>query len=86
MSSLLVILGLTTAGIAALDAARTATAEWRVEGELDVRLGLDTHHEGWHVDDLAAHTAKENISVGDSDDDDSESDDESSENDDDDAY
>jgi len=42
--------------VATLDTARTATAEWRVEGELNVRLGLHAHHERWHVHDLATDT------------------------------
>jgi hypothetical protein len=44
-------------GVAALDAARAATTEGGGEGELDVGLGLNAHHEGRHVDNLAAHTA-----------------------------
>merc|ERR1711934_423544 len=54
--SLLVVLGIAAASVPALDTARATTAEWRVECELNVGLRLDTHHEGWHVDDLAAHT------------------------------
>merc|ERR1711906_64794 len=57
--SLLVVLSVIATAVGSvptLDAARAATAEWRAESELNVWLGLDTHHEGWHVDDLAAHT------------------------------
>jgi len=57
---LLVILGLivTTPGssVLALDTTSTATAEWGVEGELNVWLRLDSHHEGWHGHNLAADT------------------------------
>jgi len=57
---LLVLVVTTTAAggkVAALDTAWTATTEWGGHSELNVRLGLDTHHEGWDVDNLAANTA-----------------------------
>jgi len=56
---LLVLVVTTTAAggkVAALDTAWTATTEWGGHSELNVRLGLDTHHEGWDVDNLAANT------------------------------
>ena len=56
---LVVVTALALGGdVAALDAARTATTERGGEGKLDVRLRLNTHHEGGDVDDLATNTAK----------------------------
>lgn len=42
------------AAVLAGQAAWAATAEGRVEGEVDVLLRVDTHHERGHVDDLLA--------------------------------
>merc|ERR1711998_726439 len=52
----LAIVATTVGGVAALDTARAATTEGGVQGELDVGLRLDTHHERGNVHNLAAHT------------------------------
>ncbi len=44
-------------GAAALVAAGAATPEGRVEGEVDVLLAVDAHHEGGDVDNLLANPA-----------------------------
>lgn len=43
-------------GVLALHAAGAATAVWRAQGEVDVLLAVQPHHEGWDVHNLLAHT------------------------------
>lgn len=43
-------------GVLALHAAGAATAVWRAQGEVDVLLAVQSHHEGWDVHNLLAHT------------------------------
>ena len=45
-------LGLSGGSLLAADATWAATSEWRVKGEVDVLLGVETDNEGWDVDDL----------------------------------
>jgi len=41
-----------------LDATGTAAAEGRLQGEVDVLLGVQAHHERRDVDHLLAHTVE----------------------------
>lgn len=43
-------------GLLAANTARTATAEGRGQGEVNVLLGVEADHVGGHVDDLLADT------------------------------
>lgn len=45
-------LGLSSGSLLAANATWAATSEWRVKGEVDVLLGVETDNEGWNVDDL----------------------------------
>ena len=51
----------------ATDTAWAATAEWRVQGEINVLLGVEADNERWDIDDLLSDTdvslADENTSV-----------------------
>lgn len=49
-------LGLSGGGLLAANATWATTSEWRVEGEVDVLLGVETDNEGWDIDNLLANT------------------------------
>lgn len=56
---LILLLSIVTAGLRlsggsllAANATWATTSEWRVEGKVDVLLGVETDNEGWDVDDL----------------------------------
>lgn len=46
---------------ASLDTSWAATTVWRLEGEVDVLLRIQTDDEGWDIDDLSADTAKNSM-------------------------
>jgi hypothetical protein len=48
-------------GAPSLDASGAAATERTGQGEVNVLLGVDPDHEGWHVDDLLAHPTADNI-------------------------
>ena len=45
-------------GVLSLDAAWASATVWRPQGEVDVLLAVQAHHEGGDVHHLLAHTAK----------------------------
>lgn len=67
LSIITTVLLLRSLRLLATDTAWAATAEWRVQSEIDVLLGVEADNERWNVDDLLADTdvslADKNTSV-----------------------
>jgi len=53
---LLLTLLLSSLGLLAADTTWATTTEWRVQGEVNVLLGVETDDERWDIDDLLADT------------------------------
>ena len=47
-------------GVLSLHTAGTSTAIWRAQGEVNVLLAVQSHHKGWDVHHLLAHTEGRN--------------------------
>ena len=56
LSIITTVLLLRSLRLLATDTAWAATAEWRVQSEIDVLLGVEADNERWNVDDLLADT------------------------------
>jgi hypothetical protein len=54
LSIITTVLLLRSLRLLATDTAWTATAEWRVQSEIDVLLGVEADNERWNIDDLLA--------------------------------
>lgn len=67
LSIIVTVLLLRSLRLLATDTAWAATAEWRVQSEIDVLLRVETDNERWDIDDLLSDTdvslADENTSV-----------------------
>lgn len=64
LSIITTVLLLRSLRLLATDTAWAATAEWRVQSEVDVLLGVEADNERWNIDDLLANA---NVSLADED-------------------
>lgn len=64
LSIITTVLLLRSLRLLATDTAWAATAEWRVQSEVDVLLGVEADNERWNIDDLLADA---NVSLADED-------------------